>query len=95
MHALISSLLQHPLYLLISLRYIILVLSLNVQIQLSTSYLRLLPGLHIDSSERNRAVGLLLYTVEKSLVTGLLSCSQRIVIDFKVIREKVCTLMCS
>ncbi len=60
-----------------------------MQVQLPAPHLRLFTRLNEHTSKRNRTVGLLLDSVQKALVTGLLSRRQGVVVDLEVIGEEV------
>lgn len=85
MHALVGGLLQNLLYLLVCLGHVVLVLALDVQVQLSAAHLRFLSWLHKHSSQRNRAICLVLNAVQELLVAGFLSCAKRVVVNLEVI----------
>ena len=95
MHALVGRLLQHLLNLLVGLSDIVLVLSLNVQVELSAPDWRLLPRLHVDSPQRNLAVCLVLDSVQEPPIAGLFSSSKGVVVDLEVIGKEVGSLGCS
>lgn len=78
--------------LLVGFSHIIFILPLNVQVEFSAANWGLLTRLHVDSSQRNLAVGLILYSVEEPSVAGLLSGPKGIIVDFKVVGEKIRTL---
>lgn len=88
-HALVGSLLQHLLDLLVGLGHVVLVLPLDVQVQLAAAHLRLLPRLHEHAPQRDRAVGLVLDAVQELLVAGLLAGAQGVVVDLEVVGEEV------
>lgn len=63
MHTLVGGLLQNLLDLLVGLSYIVLVLALDVQVELTTAHLRLLARLDENSTQGNGAIGLMLDSV--------------------------------
>lgn len=95
MHALVGRLLQHLLNLLVGLSDIVLVLSLNVQVELSAPDWCLLPRLYVDSPQRNLAVCLVLDSMQEPSIAGLFSSSKGVVVDLEVIGKEVGSLGCS
>ena len=85
MHVFICRFLQDLFYLLVCFGHVVLVFTLDVEIQLSATDWHLFAQLYKYSSQRNGAISLVLDSLKKSLTACLLPCSERVVIDLEVV----------